>query len=225
MFYAAQQTQGTNMCIGIAFSQNPLGPFKDIGSPFMCGDSFTTIDPKMFDAPDGKIYLYWGSDFGPIWVRELDPSRTAWAPGSQQTAMLQPSSAPYENLIEGAWVSYNPRQSSYYFLFYSGDNCCGSNPHYAVMVARSLSPTGPFTKMGYPVLELGGPFIGTGHNSVLRDLAGEDWMFYHAFNNGELNQRKLMMDRIMYLNDWPTIGGVPGSSGSPSLSGIGPVYK
>jgi hypothetical protein len=50
-------------------------------------------------------------------------------------------------------------------------------------------------------------------------------MFYHAFNNGELTERKLMMDHIMYLNDWPTIGGVPGQSGSPSTSGIGPVYK
>lgn len=50
-------------------------------------------------------------------------------------------------------------------------------------------------------------------------------MFYHAYQGSDRSQRKLLMDRIMYLNDWPTIGGVPGASGIPSNSGIGPVYK
>jgi hypothetical protein len=33
-------------------------------------------------------FWYWGSDFGPIWVRELDSTRMNWAAGSQQMAMV-----------------------------------------------------------------------------------------------------------------------------------------
>ena len=44
-------------------------------------------------------------------------------------------------LVEGSWVT---RHGGYYYLFYSGDNCCGPKANYAVMVARSKSATGPF---------------------------------------------------------------------------------
>ena len=36
------------------------------------------------------------------------------------------------------------KRGDFYYLFYSGDNCCGPKAHYAVMVARSRSATGPF---------------------------------------------------------------------------------
>lgn len=225
MFYAAEQTNGGNMCIGIATSADPMGPFKDKGTPFLCGTNAQTIDPKMFDAPDGSIYLYWGSDFSPLMVRQLDSTRMNWAPNSQATALIYPDNSEYGALVEGSWVTHNPRQSNYYFLFYSGNNCCTPGEHYAVMVARSLSPTGPFEKLGNPIIVLGNGFDAPGHNSVLTDEAGEDWMFYHAYQSSNLSQgRKLMMDHILYLNDWPTIGGVLNVSGTPSSSGLGPVY-
>ena len=40
----------------------------------------------------------------------------------------------YQRLVEGAWVH---RRDGWYYLFYSGDNCCGPNAHYATLVARS----------------------------------------------------------------------------------------
>ena len=49
--------------------------------------------------------------------------------------------AEYRRLVEGAWIV---QRGGYTYLFFSGDNCCGPKAHYAVMVARSRSATGPF---------------------------------------------------------------------------------
>src|SRR5690606_26828491 len=120
--------------------------FTDNGKPLLCGEGFVNIDPMSFDDPaTGKRLLYWGSGFGPIKVRELAPDRVSFAPGSAEIPLIQVDKtddpANYQRLIEGVWVV---RRQGYYYLFYSGDNCCGSKAHYAVLVARSRSATGPF---------------------------------------------------------------------------------
>ena len=68
----------------------------------------------------------------------------------------------------------------FYYLFYSGDNCCGPDAEYGVMVARSTSPTGPFETLeqarGVPhslMLFKSERWLAPGHNSVVTDKAGE----------------------------------------------------
>lgn len=61
MYFAASGPDNM-MCIAVATSQNPLGPFKDaIGKPLVCSEpanAFADIDPKSWDDPaTGKIYL------------------------------------------------------------------------------------------------------------------------------------------------------------------------
>src|SRR6185437_16756056 len=74
MFYSAQNNDTSlNMCIGVAFSKTPGGPFIDSGKPLLEGKGFSNIDPMaMIDPQTGKKILYWGSDFAPIKVRELN---------------------------------------------------------------------------------------------------------------------------------------------------------
>ena len=61
-----------------------------------------------------------------------------------------------------------------------------------------------------------------GHNSILTDAAGQDWMFYHAIDpakpkNGESDRRVMLMDRVTYRNGWPVIsGGVPSAAARPA---------
>ena len=97
------------------------------------------------DPATGQKLLYWGSGFGPIMVQPLADDRMSFAPGSAATNLVDVIKTDdprnYQRLVEGAWVT---RKDGYYYLFYSGDNCCGANAHYAVMVARSRSATGPF---------------------------------------------------------------------------------
>jgi arabinan endo-1,5-alpha-L-arabinosidase len=153
-------------------------------------------------------------------------------PGSQAIDLVatikDENPANYQRLVEGAWIT---ERGGYYYLFYSGDNCCGDKAHYAVMVARSKSATGPFEtlaqatgKSNSVILELNERFVAPGHNSVIRDAAGQDWIFYHAIDSknrllksdisGDRNVRRIMlMDRLNYRGGWPVI-----KKGSPSTT-------
>jgi arabinan endo-1,5-alpha-L-arabinosidase len=132
----------------------------------------------------------------------------------------------YQRLVEGAWVVL---RNDWYYLFFSGDNCCGANAHYAVQVARSRSATGPFETLaqatGAPdsvILQRRDLWVAPGHNAVVRDDAGEDWMLYHAVNSrrprskpgAEINTRRVMLlDRIVWSDGWPRIEGAGPSTG------------
>lgn len=219
------------MCLGIATAANPLGPFVDIGHPLECGCGFVNIDPMAFDDPStGKHLLYWGSGFQPIKVQELGAGGVSFAPGSKPTDLVWPNPAKgaFPVLVEGPWLI---RHGGWYYLFYSGDNCCGTKANYAVMVARSRSATGPFQTLeqatGKPhsiILAKRGYWIAPGHNSVVTDATGHDWIVYHAVDarhprenaSDEVNTRRVMLiDRIRWRDGWPVIDG-PSSSPQPA---------
>lgn len=233
MYYSADPNTLTGLCLAVATSKAATGPFTDSGKPLKCGESFVNIDPMAFDDPaTGKRLLYWGSGFQAIRVQELAPDRTSFMPGSQAIELVRPikNEDPnnYQRLIEGAWVV---RRAGYYYLFYSGDNCCGEKAHYAVMVARSRSATGPFQtlaeatgKASSVILERNQRFIAPGHNSIVTDAMGQDWIFYHAIDTrerllknsigGDRDVRRIMlMDRVIYRRGWPQIeGGTPSTT-------------
>jgi arabinan endo-1,5-alpha-L-arabinosidase len=212
---AALTNKERGLCLAVATAAAPQGPFTDMGKPLLCGDSFVNIDPMAFDDPaTGKRLLYWGSGFKPIKVQELAPDRLSFAPGSRPIdlvpAVKSDDPDEYQKLVEGAWVV---RRNSWYYLFYSGDNCCGPKAHYAVMVARSRSATGPFENAPRKVvLEKSGIWNAPGHNSVATDERGNDWMLYHAVDarrprskpTDEVNTRRVMLiRRITWQNGWP----------------------
>ena len=224
MYYSADSSSDQSkhfMCIGIAASSTPDGSFTDIGAPLVCGNDFWHIDPMAFDDPvSGKHYLYWGSNSQPIAVQELDADRIHFASGSAPVMLIQPSGAPYEPLVEGPWVI---KRGDWYYLFYSGNDCCSlPNPHYAVLVARSASPTGPFQKRGdalgtgnSTILTGDDFFRGPGHNAIVTDSKGDDWIVYHAvdpnkptLSDGHSVRRPMLIDRIRYdANGWPYVEG------------------
>jgi arabinan endo-1,5-alpha-L-arabinosidase len=233
MYFSADPNVLTGLCLAVATARSPRGPFTDSGKPLKCGASFVNIDPMAFDDPrTGKRLLYWGSGFQPIRVQELAPDRVSFQQGSQPVELIKtikdekPDN--YQRLIEGAWMT---ERGGYYYLFFSGDNCCGDKAHYAVMVARSKSATGPFEtlsratrKSNSAILERNERWIAPGHNSVVRDAAGHDWIFYHAIDSknrflkndisGDRDVRRVMlMDRLVYRNGWPMI-----ENGSPATT-------
>jgi arabinan endo-1,5-alpha-L-arabinosidase len=88
------------------------------------------------------------------------------------------------------------------------------------MVARSRSATGSFEKRSETtgvwgsnvILQQNKQWEGTGHNSVIRDQAGKDWILYHAidpddrYNPGtEAPKRPMLVDPIVYRSGWPKI--------------------
>ena len=214
---AALSDDKRGLCLAVATASAPEGPFIDMGKPLLCGETFVNIDPMTFDDPaTGKRLLYWGSGFQPIKVQELATDRMSFAPGSKAIDLIPAvkSEDPneYQKLVEGAWVI---RRGGWYYLFYSGDNCCGPRAHYAVMVARSRSATGPFENAPDKViLEKFGIWNAPGHNAVATDERGDDWMLYHAVDvnrprakpTDEPNTRRVMLiDRIEWKDGWPVV--------------------
>jgi arabinan endo-1,5-alpha-L-arabinosidase len=220
---AALTDKDRGLCLAVAVAERPEGPFTDVGQPLQCGAGFVNIDPMAYDDPTtGKRLLYWGSGFGPIKVQELAADRTSFAAGSAPIDLLLPVKTDdpneYRRLIEGAWVT---RRDGWHYLFYSGDNCCGPKAHYAALVARSRSATGPFeAPANRAVVERGGVWNAPGHNAIVQDRRGGHWIVYHAVDSrrprakpdAEINTRRVMLlDRLVWKDGWPVL-----APGAPS---------
>src|SRR3712207_9434249 len=65
-------------------------------------------------------------------------------------------------------------------------------------------------------------WIGAGHNAIATDLAGQDWIVYHAIDRADpylngtdgINERPMLMDRLDWVGGWPYLraGRGPGDS-------------
>ncbi|MGY1806936.1 family 43 glycosylhydrolase [Blastococcus sp. SYSU D00669] len=207
--------------IGVAFSDSPAGPWTDSGDPVVDPrrqgpDNYLwTFDPHHVSGPDGEEYLFYGSYYGGIWVTELDDDGTEAVGTATRVAI--------DNKYEGAYVV---QHDGWWYLMASSANCCaGPTTGYSVHVGRSQSLTGPYVDRegvplnqsragGTPVLaQNGNRWIGTGHNAVVTDLAGQDWAVYHAIDRGDpyltgtdgINERPMLIDRLDWIDGWPTV--------------------
>jgi arabinan endo-1,5-alpha-L-arabinosidase len=225
MYYSATPDDcrdGPDHALAVSTSESPAGPFVDRGHPLLAGKGFHNIDPMAFDCPvTGKHLLYWGSGFEPIKVRELAADRLSFAPGSEPVDLIWPNGKDggFPRLVEASWVIYH---DGFFYLFYSGDNCCGPDAEYGVMVARSKSAMGPFETLeqakGVPhslMLFKSERWLAPGHNCIVEDKAGDQWIIYHAIDvnrprqrqEDEINSRRiLMIDKIEWKDGWPHVG-------------------
>lgn len=230
MYYSAEPDREDGRCLAVAVSAEPAGPFLDSGTPLVCGDGIEHIDPMAFDDPKtGKRLLYWGSGSKPIKVRELAPDRLQFLAGGVAVDLVAPDATrPYRSLIEGAWVTL---RNGSYFLFYSGDRCCTKEPSYAIMVAQARDAYGPFEEPSGEsafLVRPNGSWLAPGHNSIVTDDEGNDWILYHAIDAGRASSedrmpktRVMLLDRIEYRDGWPRIaGGEPSAHARPA-----PVVK
>ncbi len=216
-FSSATNDTTSGKCIGVAFADLPAGPFIDKGSPLICGEGFVNIDPMaLVDAKTQKKLLFWGSGFQPIKVQELTSDWRNFKPATSALPLVEPAKEKdYTILLEGAWVDY---QDGKYYLYYSGDNCCGENAHYAIMVARANNAMGPYKRLGETngtgssvILKQDTAWMAPGHNSIVADSKGNKWIAYHAISKKKLTEkngdskRVMLIKRIIYKNGWPVV--------------------
>jgi arabinan endo-1,5-alpha-L-arabinosidase len=214
-------TESYDNAIGVAYSDSPTGPWTDSGDPVVdprrqgTDNYLWTFDPHHVMGPDGREYLYYGSYYGGIHVTELSEDGSEAIGPSTQVAI--------DNKYEGAYVI---RRDGWWYMFVSSANCCaGPTTGYSVHVGRSRDIRGPFVDRegvplnqsragGTPVLAPNGNrWIGTGHNAVISDLAGQDWTLYHAIDRADpyltgtdgINERPMLLDRMDWIGGWPTV--------------------
>lgn len=215
MLYSGRGHDG-NMRIGYATSPTPEGPFADRGILVESNSVGYVIDPNLEQVGDRWI-MYYGSTGGAdrpgqdgITAVDLsiaeDGTITTNGPGS----VVLPEGSD-RHLVEGAWMHQRGDQ---FYLFYSDGrwDARGGAEDYAVKVARSSSPTGPFEKLGAPILAKGNGVTGPGHMSIVTDDAGQDWMLYHGWGADTERGRLLRMDPIDWRDGWPVVNAGDGPS-------------
>jgi arabinan endo-1,5-alpha-L-arabinosidase len=237
MYYAAQDTNlpGGGSAVGVATSDSPAGPWQDTGTPVVAPTPSASdptsrrweFDPDVIYA-HGHSYLYFGSYFGGIFVRELTADGTSSIASSERQIAI-------DNRYEGTFIV---KHDGWYYFMGSATNCCnGRLTGYAVFAARSRSPLGPFVDKqgrsvldgrvgGTPVLSLNGNrWVGTGHNAVYTDFAGQQWILYHAVDQDDpyyagdvgYTKRPALIDPLDWTSGWPVVrgGAGPSEAGEP----------
>jgi beta-xylosidase len=237
MYYVVTQTTVTpgpnDNAVGMATAPTPVGPWTDSGAPVVpprpgasgnADDFLWTFDPSVVTDSDGSQWIFYGSYYGGIWVNRLRADgRTTTGPATQVAI---------DNKFEGAYAVH---RDGWWYLFASTANCCaGPTTGYSVQVGRSRSVAGPYVDAqgvsltasragGTPTLvQNGNAWIGAGHNAVVTDLAGQDWILYHAINRadpyldgtGGINERPMLLDRLDWVDGWPAVRAGRGPSAS-----------
>ncbi len=222
IYYTARR-RGGPLCVAVASSDQPLGPYLDHG-PLVCQD-LGSVDGVPVTDESGRRYLLWKEDGNsrnkptPIWAQQLDPSGTRLI-GSKKRLIR--NDAPWEsNRVEGPFVV---RRNGWFYLFYSGNACCGRECNYALGVARSRKLLGSWRKNpANPILAGNGAWKCPGHGSVVTDAQGRDFLLYHAYHASDFNYvgRQGLLDQITWTADgWPLLNSRRGpSSGASSPLG------
>lgn len=210
--------------IGVAVSDNPQGPFTDIGKPLVSvkPNGITrgqVIDPDVFNDPvSGKSYLYWGNGF--MVGAELNEDMISLKENT--LTVLKPDGT----FREGTEVFY--RKGKYYFMWSQDDT---RSENYRVRYATATSPLGKFTIPKDNLVlakDSSRGIYGTGHNSVIQIPGTDEWyIVYHRFTipkGIEMGRaagfnREVCIDRL-YFDEEGNIIPV-----KPTLEGIQPLQK
>lgn len=233
LYYAASDTEAGGSAVGVATSSSPTGPWTDSGSPVVPPTNAPNstakrweFDPEVITADDGTSYIYFGSYFGGVHVRQLTADGLHTIASTEQQIAI-------DNRYEGTFIV---KHNGWYYFMGSATNCCsGPLTGYSVFTARSRSPLGPFLDKdgvsilanrvgGTPVLtQNGNRWVGAGHNAVVTDFSGQDWIVYHAVDKTDpyyagqvgYTKRPALIDPLDWHGDWPVVRGGAGPSDQP----------
>jgi xylan 1,4-beta-xylosidase len=222
-YYVARK-RGGPLCVAVATAPHPRGPYTDRG-PLVCQD-VGSIDPFPATDENGRRFLFWKEDSNSvskptvIWAQRLSADGTRLV-GERREMMRndQPwekhPTLPFGDLVEGPSII---RRGGWFYMFYSGNFCCGRECAYAVGVARSRKLLGPWEKYSKnPIMEGNGDWRCPGHGTVVEDERGRTWFLYHAYQPKDFVYvgRQAMLDEVVWGADgWPQINEGHGPSAS-----------
>jgi arabinan endo-1,5-alpha-L-arabinosidase len=188
-------------------------------------DDFNAIDPNLVIEDDRNVWLTWGSFWGGIMMRRVDPATGRLSDDDNRLhklasrARAKPhETPPVEGAIEAPFIV---RRGEHWYLFMSWDFCCPGPRRpvsdYKVVVGRSDKVVGPYVdKQGKKLSEGGGSIIleaatqswrGAGHPAVYQE-GGLDYLLFHAYPV-EGRGSRLQISTIVWENGWPRVARMP----------------
>ncbi len=215
VFYVARKAAGA-LCIAVATAARPVGPYTDHGA-LVCQDA-GSIDPFPIRDEQGKLFVVWkedGNSVGkptPLWAQELD-EKTFKLVGDKKEILRNDPASWEANLVEGPYIL---RRGQWFYLFYSGNACCGRECNYALGVARSKTLLGKWEKNpANPILKGNEDWRCPGHGSIVTDELGRTFLMYHAYDPRDTVYvgREALLDEVKWTSgNWAEINGGKGPS-------------
>jgi arabinan endo-1,5-alpha-L-arabinosidase len=225
LYYAVSSFGSRNSAIGLATNEtlDPKSPkykWADEGMvlrSYQDKDDWNAIDPNLFVEDKDNVWLDWGSFWGGIKMRRIDPATGKLSEKDTQMYSLcsRDRAQPIGGSVEAPFIV---KHGDYFYLFASFDRCCrGVNSTYNVVVGRSRKVTGPYVdKDGKSMAEGGGSLViasttpnwkGPGHEAVLQE-AGGDYLVFHAYH-GTTGRSFLQISTMLWEDGWPKVGALP----------------
>lgn len=173
----------------------------------VAGENLNAIDPGVLLAPDGKLWLSYGSYHGNIRLVQLNPKTgLRISPHSKVTIIADHS--------EASDIIYH---GGYYYLFVNHGSCCrGPKSTYTIRVGRSRKVTGPYldktgVKMtqggGSLFLGSGGKFIGPGQFGLWKDDGVQKFSCHFEADLDRGGHPVLAIRPLLWTaNGWPKAG-------------------
>jgi arabinan endo-1,5-alpha-L-arabinosidase len=171
------------------------------------GEDLNAIDPGVIFAPDGTLWICYGSYHGNIELVQLNPKTgLRISPKSKVSIIASKSEASDIIFHEG-----------YYYLFVNHGSCCkGKNSQYTIRVGRSRKVTGPYlgrhgddlrTEPGSLFLAAEGTKIGPGHFGRLIEDGVERFSLHYEADLENGGRSTLGLRPLLWSVDgWPVAG-------------------
>jgi len=226
-YYCGKDSNGTS-AIGVAWADNPAGPYTDLGTPLltvsMCRNAGVSmgqaIDPSIFTDDDGTSYITFGN--GSAAIAELNDDMTSIKEGSlkqitgltdfRESVVITKANGKYH----WTWTCDDANSPNYHVNYGVSDSLFNENGKAAVT----------FVKKNLLSKDEEKGILGSGHQSVVhvKDSEGKDryFMSYHRFytpldifqsGDGLGKHRETCVDEITfdengYMQITPTLEGV-----------------
>ncbi|MBS1455852.1 MAG: family 43 glycosylhydrolase [Clostridia bacterium] len=195
LLFTATWKKNHSRRIGLAVSDSPLGPFKDIKDGPLFDEGYSAIDATFLFDDDGKNYIYYvrecvenmvdGRNTSEIYGAEISADLTTLL--SEPKLIVTPSG--FEMRMNWEWpINEGPvviKHNQKYYLNYSADGYTSRN--YCVCCAESDNPLEGFIKYDdNPILKYKeNEFSGPGHNSVFKGFDGNLYTSFHIHTDYE----------------------------------------
>jgi xylan 1,4-beta-xylosidase len=214
VYYVGRKKDGP-LAVAVATAEKPSGPYKD-GGPLVAQPD-GSIDPVPVTNENDERYLVWKEDGNSqhqptiIWAQQLTSDGLKLV--GEPKEILR-NDAPWEGaVVEGPFVVH---RGEWFYLFYSGNGCCGKDCDYALGVARSQRLLGPWEKNpANPILAGNANWKCPGHGSIVQDANERFWLLYHAYSPRSFTYtgREALLDEVKFgTNGWPIINNGKGPS-------------
>lgn len=184
--------------IGVAISDRPEGPYKDlIGKPLINENvnGAQPIDQFVFKDDNNTYYMYYGG-WGHCNMVKLNDDFTALVPFDD--GELYKEVTP-QNYIEGPFMF--KKNGKYYFMWSEGG---WGGPDYSVAYAIADSPFGPFNRIAKILEEDATVATSAGHHSIMHVPNSEDYyIVYHRRPLGDnaRDHRVTCIDSMTFDNN------------------------